>query len=400
MTELLTDKKVIAKQTGKQLSPELRKKYIEVQHIKEAGRVAIYGIEKGSKRKRRIGTSKFIQAWGQDPEPQKPVEAVWKSAGGDTLVTISGSHGLGGDGVELMQAEGRTDGIPRNEIIWPAPDKDQAPNQQRINELETQLQDLQGRFDDLETRFAELDQRNQELVADNQTLRDANAALQDRLNAITVDNLPITTAGPINTLSDSRASRYWNRSTGWVGSKMPWRTPPRPTLARVEEIDDQPTVITTVEERDGYAIEDRRRGAAAIILGATAVAVAAGAFALGYLAGENTEKTTVVENNPTAVNGFNGRHTELFNPAAGHRRTSVEMPASLQLSRDANGYFIITDNQNTPVVDHSDLPSGILKENGVLAQAAVNKLRAEGHKVAYGPLENTGPRALYQSEIY
>ena len=344
---------LISKQTGSQLSPELRKKFSEVQHVKETGRIAIYGIDKKTKKKIKIGYRDYIKAWDKSPEPQR-VDSLWQAAGGDIPVTIVGTYGSRNGGTEHLRALGTKTGIPRNEIKWPK--NETKSDKETTTNLKAQVSELSSRFGAMEAKWNELEQRNQELEAANLELQNKNQELQAKLDLYASGNLPLVPEVN-NVPSDSRSRMAFNRATGWIGSRVPWRGEPNYTNRRIEEKDGVPVIIATEERIDGYRIEDRRRGAAAI-LGAAAV-IGVGVLAAG-LWGEHEEQegrgqaptitlpaTPHVEHDPTS--GVGSRHEVLFH---GNQAFKVSLPGNLVWQENANGSYSIGDINGHVVVPH------------------------------------------------
>lgn len=267
--------KLVARINNKDLPKNLREKYSAVEHFKEAGRIAIYGIEKDTRKKRRIATKKLIESYGRDPAKKaEPAKAVWNNDGRDKNVMVTGSYGLA-DGEEFMRISGSKTGIPRSELKWvnnrgANPEKDDF--QAQITELRAENAGLSSRLEALEGRFDEVLARNQELETRNQELESRNQELEAQLDAYRNGDAKIVTS-PVPHESDNNFISGFNRATGWIGRKLPRSRPPYESGVLVEH-NGAPAVVVEEEWRDGYSQYERRRGAAAVIGAAALVGVA------------------------------------------------------------------------------------------------------------------------------
>ncbi|HET6863907.1 MAG TPA: hypothetical protein VFH37_01780 [Candidatus Saccharimonadales bacterium] len=291
----------------------LREKYQSIDHIKETGRVVIYGIEKGTNKKRRIAAKKLIEYYGYDPTHKpKPEKASWRGAFGDQEVTVIGSYGSGGND-EFMKVRGSKTGIPRSELTWhldterlsgnnntssPAEIKP-ADEPESIRLLREQMDAMRADMQQVSSENARLSGEveslgkqvkrvvadNSRLEAENERLKDENRKLENRLEAYARDDIPVMLI-PSETPSQSRFKSAMNRSAGWIGSKLPWASPPVYGPGRVEETADGSLIRYVEEERhDGYTAYERKRGAAVLV---GALVVGASVLAAG-LWGEHEE---------------------------------------------------------------------------------------------------------------
>jgi hypothetical protein len=105
------------------------------------------------------------------------------------------------------------------------------------------------------------------------------------VNGAPISQTETTIETPPARNSSSRFRRSWNRTTGWLGSRVYFGRPPEGRLVRAVDRDGT-TVFVGPEVVDEYEEYDRRRGAA-IILGAAAVAGAI--LAVAWPWGEHEE---------------------------------------------------------------------------------------------------------------
>lgn len=260
---------VIHRISNKNLPKNLKEKYSTVEHIKEAGRIAIYGIEKDTKKKKRISTKKLVESYGYDSSKRpKSVRADWNKHNGPEQVIVTGSYGtLGGE--EYMKVKGSKTGIPRSELKW----RDYGGETAENGGLQAQVTELTDRVKKLECRLDEVLSRNQELETQNQELQTRNQELEAELEAYKNSDIKIIPA-PGAQESDHRYKSALNRATGWVGRKLPGGGPAYDSGEIVKQQDGTPVMVVEEEWRDGYTYGERRRGAAALLLGAAAVGAA------------------------------------------------------------------------------------------------------------------------------
>src|SRR5438105_13877255 len=137
---------LITRISGNSLPKNLREKYSAVEHIKEADRIVIDGIEKESKKRKRIHTKRYVESYGYDPSIKPdPVKGIWQGAKEDLPITVVGSYGRRGGDDELMRVRGRKEGIPRSEIKW-----------QKENEDASTIKELRGQISVLTSQNSEL----------------------------------------------------------------------------------------------------------------------------------------------------------------------------------------------------------------------------------------------------
>lgn len=335
---------IFGRQTGNQVPSELRRKYSEIYHAKETGRIVIYGVSKKTKKKEKIGSKQYVKSYGHNPGPQR-VMGMWHSAGGDAPVIISGTHGRDKDGVEHLRAHGTKEKIPRNNIEWIGSRSES--NGSRVDKLEKQIGALTSRLLEMEDRLKKQDKRNRKL-------QKKNTDLQARLDRISHGELPLETE-VYDQPSSSKPRSFFNRGTGWIGSRMPWRGEPSYVNHRVEERDEGPVLVATEERVDGYRIEDRRRGVA-MVLG-TVAAIGIGVLAAG-LWGEHEEQegreqapTITLPSTPhikrDATAGAGQRQEVLFH---GNKAFKVSLPGNLNWEENSNGSYRIDDTQGHHIV--------------------------------------------------
>ncbi len=262
-------------------------------------------------------------------------------------VTIVGAYGSGRGSTEYLRAAGVKERIPKERIEWVTTNQKNADS--RDKKLEAQVNDLSSRLHEMERKWDELENRNRELETKNQDL-------QAKLDLITAGSLPLEIQTS-NLPSRSRPRSILNRTSGWVGSRMPWGDRPEYVDYRIVERDDGPVMVATEEHVDGYSIEDRRRGTA-VVAGALAVA---GAIVLtAWLWGEHEEHegpkpapavtlpaTPHIEHDKTA--GAGHRHQGLFHNGKAFK---VSLPGNLDWEENANGSYRIDDIAGHHIVPH------------------------------------------------
>jgi hypothetical protein len=173
--------------------------------------------------------------------------------------------------------------------------------------------DLAERFEEQKAELAEARQSNEDLEREKKALKDRNEALEAekqeleaKVAAYESSSLDVVIE-PKPKRTESGLKRGFNKTTGWVGSKLSWGSEPVYTSSHIENRDDGPVVVVEEEVVDGYREADRRRGAV-VIVGAAALI---GAGVLGaYLWGEHEEhegsqsqihKTEIVQHNSAVL---------------------------------------------------------------------------------------------------
>ena len=214
---------LIAKIQNKDLPPDLKKNFSEVQHIRDNGRILIFGYLKSGKGRKQIGAKSFIKSYGHDPSTKpEPVKAIWRGPTGDTPVTVVGSYGSINGGSEYLRVRGSNTGIARGEMIW--------SNTAEKSSSSVEVEELKARISVLEDRLSEVIQINSEL-------RETNARLQDEINREKETNESLR-----RQLAEARGE-----------------APPVETAA-VEEVETTPegtTVVRETQERPSF--RDRMR---------------------------------------------------------------------------------------------------------------------------------------------
>ncbi len=136
---------------------ELRKNFKKVIHVKEKGRIAIYGVSNDNK-KQRIGEKQFVESWFDEREREKakrqePVKAIWHAGSSDELVTITGAYDEPRNGQEFLKAENdTTTGIPKTEIEWII-----EPSNETMEALKTRITVLEEENKTLHEQLSEKD---------------------------------------------------------------------------------------------------------------------------------------------------------------------------------------------------------------------------------------------------
>jgi hypothetical protein len=204
---------IVRTERGNQLPPEFRRHYSKVEHIKDSvGRVAIWATVKGINKPVRLTKAEYEKA------KKKKTLSVRRQDSGGSAGGVSG---------------------------------DQASLNDRISKLEKKLDKSRKKN---RKKFKELEKKNQRIL-------DEKENIHNRLGALLLGDLPVERIAN-DSKTDSKPRRYWNKSTGWVGSKWPkrWQSEPSATTRQIEERTSGPVVIEKYETIDGYSVEDRRRG--------------------------------------------------------------------------------------------------------------------------------------------
>lgn len=352
--------KLIARQTGNQIPPELRKQYSEVRQVEANGRIVIWGIDKASKKQKQIGYKNLIKAFDKDPESKfkpEPAQGVWGGSGGEQAVTVVGVHGIDREGRPLMRIKGSKEKVPRAEIKWIDSNGSSAEVKQlkdEIGDLRNRLQEMEDKFDDLVNQKNKVEAENRKLAARNEELERQVEAYRDK-----IDNYGSLAVEPEqqSTDSDSKSRRGWNRTTGWIGSHLPGNKHAPYTNAYIQERDAEPVVVARQESVDGFTYYERRRGAAALLGAAAAVGAA---VLIAWAWGEHEEHEgrnqapVVTLPAPThthhdATAGKGSRHEALFH---GNSAFKVSLPGNLEWETNADGSKRIDDINGHTVVPH------------------------------------------------
>lgn len=296
MSELIT------RISSKDLPKSLREKYSAVEHVKETNRIAIYGIEKAGKKRKRIGVKSLLESYGHDPSKKpQPSKGIWQGPAGDVPVTVMGSYGTRDGSQEFMKVRSSTTGIARNEIKWLENNNDPST----IEHLENQISELQSQNTEFATRMGQLEGRLDQVLQDNERLNSENQALvvrnqelENQIQQYENEELDIVYE-PYHTDSGSRAKGSFNKTFGWVGSRIPWRREPVYEDVHVERREGRPVVVVEEEIIDGYSEDDRRRGVG-VVLGVLALA---GVIALGIheLTEKDNKDSTIIKNQTTII---------------------------------------------------------------------------------------------------
>lgn len=262
--------------------------------VVEDSTTELYGM-KGGRRRKKLGavavaaalklTGKSVLKNRQSPRPAKPPATELRSSGGSGELTRR-LEDLESQFGEVRQTNEKLS--TENEA------------------LKTQNTELLARLDRLDTRLNKVLGLNKELDDKNKDLEAKNQDLEERLQSYEAGDLAVVYE-PKTTDSKSQFKRSINKTTGWVGSKVPWGGEPAITSSRIDRRDDKPVVVVEREVVDGYSETDRRRGAAALL---GTVAVLGASLLMAGLWGEHEENEGKQSQSTKIEQNFNN-HTSM-----------------------------------------------------------------------------------------